>query len=273
MKRPRVIIFDGNNLMYRQHHFTKHLTSSFGHPTGVMSALPKHVQETARKLKATPILVFDGAKGSLVRKRIYANYKSNRNGMPEELAVQLEPVKEIMKALGVAVYHDKHLDADDVIGTLAHNYCETHNVIISSLDKDFNQLVTSSIRIWNPQTRVLIGKVDIEKRYGITPNQFVDYLALVGDTVDGIPGVYKCGPVTASEWLAEFGDCKTLVKNAPEKIKKRIDVAQLKISYKLAKINTTLDLPDIETKVDAAKVKSLLKYYELRQLLNMLIIG
>jgi DNA polymerase-1 len=160
--------------------------------------------------------VFD-AKGKTFRDEMYPEYKANRSAMPEDLVAQIEPIHELVKALGWPVLMVSGVEADDVIGTLARQATEAGwDTIISTGDKDLAQLVNPSVSLINTMTDEKLDVAGVTQKFGVPPERIVDYLTIVGDAVDNVPGVPKAGPKTANKWLAEYGDLDQLMARADE---------------------------------------------------------
>ena len=220
------------------------------------------------------IVVFD-AKGKNFRHDLYPEYKANRPPMPEDLRCQIEPIHQIIEAMGLPLLVIPDVEADDVIGVLAHQATDRKiDVVISTGDKDMAQLVTEHVTLINTMTNTTMDVAGVSEKFGVRPDQIIDYLALVGDSVDNIPGVPKCGPKTAVKWLQQYGSLKGVMEHADEvkgKIGENLRAAleTLPLSYELATIRTDLELPahleDIEhTEADRAALLALYQEYEFK---------
>jgi DNA polymerase I len=218
-----LLLVDGSSYLYRAFHALQRadLRNQKGEPTGaiygVINMLRRLHKETRAEYSAC---VFD-AKGKTFREAAYPEYKANRPPMPEDLAVQIAPLKEAINALGWPLLEVEGVEADDVIGTLAKQAeREDVRVIIASGDKDLTQLVNPVITIENadPRTgeREILDAAGVERKFGVKPERMIDYLTLVGDSVDNVPGVSKVGPKTAAKWLAQYGSLENIVKHASE---------------------------------------------------------
>jgi len=218
-----LLLVDGSSYLYRAFHALQRadLRNQKGEPTGaiygVLNMLRRLHNETRADYSAC---VFD-AKGKTFREDVYPDYKANRPPMPDDLAVQIAPLKEAIAAMGWPLLEIEGVEADDVIGTLARQAeQEGVRVIIASGDKDLAQLVTSIITIENadPRTgeREILDEAGVEKKFGVKPERIIDYLTLIGDSVDNVPGVAKVGPKTAVKWLGQYGSLDDVVKHAPE---------------------------------------------------------
>jgi DNA polymerase-1 len=192
-------------------------------------------------------MVFD-AKGDTFRHEMYEDYKANRAAMPDDLIPQIEPIHEVIKALGIKIFVVEGVEADDVIGTLATEAEQKGiSTIISTGDKDLAQLVTKNIKLVNTMKNEFLDIKGVQKKFGVKPEQIVDYLALVGDTSDNIPGVEKVGPKTAVNWLTEHNDIDTIIEKADGFKGKvgeylRAGIEQLKLSRQLTEIKKDVKL-------------------------------
>ena len=191
------------------------LRNAKGEPTGALYGVVNMLRKLVADHKAHYAACIFDAKGSTFRDDLYADYKSHRPPMPEDLAAQIEPIHRAVRALGWPVLCIEGVEADDVIGTLACHARE-HDVrtIVSTGDKDLAQLVNSHVTLVNTMTSERLDPSGVLAKFGIPPERIVDYLMLVGDTVDNVPGVQKVGPKTAVKWLTEFGSIDALVAAA-----------------------------------------------------------
>lgn len=267
--KPFVLI-DGSSYLYRAFHAMPSLTNSNGIPTGavygVLNMLRKLIKDYDPELMA---VIFD-AKGKTFRDDLYDKYKAHRPAMPEELATQIQYIHEAIHALGLPLLMISGVEADDVIGTLA-KHAEKAGVttLISTGDKDIAQLVNEHITLVNTMTQTFLTPETVKEKFGIPPELIIDYLTLVGDTVDNIPGVPKVGPKTAVKWLLEFGNLDNIVTNA-EKITGKIgenlraSIPQLPLSKLLAtiKLDVPLDIEFNELKRKAPDKTHLIELYK-----------
>ena len=243
-----VILVDGSSYVYRAYHALPPLTTSTGQPTGAVRGVVTMVMRILQDHPNAPVgMVFD-AKGDTFRHEMYEDYKANRAAMPDDLIPQIEPIHEVIKALGIKIFVVDGVEADDVIGTLAAE-AEQKGIatIISTGDKDLAQLVTKNIKLVNTMKNEVLDIKGVEKKFGVKPEQIVDYLALVGDTSDNIPGVEKVGPKTAVNWLTEHNDIDTIIEKADEFKGKvgeylRAGIEQLKLSRQLTEIKKDVKL-------------------------------
>ncbi|SVA82798.1 uncharacterized protein METZ01_LOCUS135652 [marine metagenome] len=212
----KIFLIDGSSYLYRAFHAMPPLTTSKGLPTGAVKGVTNMLRNLRKENPDSYYLAIFDAKGKNFRHTIYPDYKANRPPMPMELREQLSPLKEICNAMGMPVIEVPGVEADDVIATLA---IEGSNkgmpVVISSLDKDLMQLVKDPmVEMMNTMNKQIYNEAGVEKKFGVKPDQIIDYLALVGDSSDNIPGVSKVGPKTAAKWLNEFNNIEGIVKNA-----------------------------------------------------------
>ena len=243
-----VILVDGSSYVYRAYHALPPLTTSTGQPTGAVRGVVTMVMRILQDHPNAPVgMVFD-AKGDTCRHEMYEDYKANRAAMPDDLIPQIEPIHEVIKALGIKIFVVEGVEADDVIGTLATEAEQKGiSTIISTGDKDIAQLVTKNIKLVNTMKNEVLDIEGVEKKFGVKPEQIVDYLALVGDTSDNIPGVEKVGPKTAVNWLTEHNDIDTIIEKADEFKGKvgeylRAGIEQLKLSRQLTEIKKDVKL-------------------------------
>ncbi|XZG70243.1 DNA polymerase I [Chitinibacteraceae bacterium HSL-7] len=214
---PTLLLIDGSSYLYRAFHAIRELSAPDGTPTnalyGFINMLKKLRQTTPSDYIAC---VFD-AKGKTFRDDLYAEYKANRPPMPDDLRVQIEPIHTAVAAFGIPMLNISGVEADDVIGTLARQASRQGiTTIISTGDKDMSQLVDDYVRIENSMTDEVLDIEGVKAKFGVRPDQIVDYLALIGDTVDNVPGVPKCGPKTAVKWLDAYGSLANLMAHAGE---------------------------------------------------------
>ena len=244
-----LVLVDGSSFLYRAYHALPPLTNSRGEPTGAVLG----VTNMLRKLisaHATPHVgvVFD-APGRTFRDDLFEQYKSHRPPMPDDLRSQIEPLHAIIRAMGLPLLIESGVEADDVIGTLALRAAEQgYFVIISTGDKDMAQLVSDRIVLENSMYDIRLDQDGVIAKFGVPPERIVDYLALVGDTSDNIPGVPKVGPKTAAKWLQEYGSLDAIIEQADsmggkvgENLRATLD--QIPLSRQLATIRCDLSLP------------------------------
>lgn len=210
-----LLLIDGSNFLYRAFHGLPDLRTSAGEPTGAIKGFANmlHMLRTTYKPDLAAC-VFD-APGKTFRSQWYEAYKANRPPMPEDLRSQIEPIHQMLHAKGWPVLQVPGIEADDVIGTLSRLAVkDDYRVIIASGDKDMCQLVTDKVTVINTMSKSVLDIVGVKNKFGILPCQIIDYLALMGDTVDNVPGVKKCGPKTAVKWLSEYGSLDQIMAQA-----------------------------------------------------------
>ncbi len=217
-----LILVDGSSYLFRAFHAIRHLSNSKGQPTnaiyGVINMIRKLMTDYQPELMA---VVFD-AKGKTFRNDMYEEYKAHRPPMPDELRSQIEPIHNIIRAMGIPMLVIEGVEADDVIGTLCRQAsAKQMNTLVSTGDKDMAQLVDEHVTLINTMTDTLMTPDSVVEKFGVKPEQIIDYLALMGDTADNIPGVPKCGPKTAVKWLQEFGSLDEVMANA-DKVKGKV---------------------------------------------------
>ena len=199
-----VILVDGTSYIFRAFHALPLLTTSRGEHTGAIYGFCSMMKKLFSDYPNIPLIIFFDAGGQNFRHKLYPEYKANRAQRPEELTEQLPTIHRIAKLFGAPIIECKNIEADDVIGTVAQRYAEFCNVLISTPDKDFCQIVSDKIILENSQDLKRTSPKEVYEKYGILPEQFIDYLALIGDTSDNIPGVPKVGKVTAQKLLNQF---------------------------------------------------------------------
>jgi len=212
----KIFLIDGSSYLYRAFHAMPPLTTSSGLPTGAVKGVTNMLRNLRKENPDSYYLSIFDAKGKNFRHDIYKDYKANRPPMPEDLREQLSPLKEICNAMGMPVIEIPKVEADDVIATLAVMGSELGMpMVISSLDKDLMQLVEDPlVKMMNTMNNQIYDVAGVEKKFGVHPNQIIDYLAIVGDTSDNIPGVPKVGPKTAVKWLGKFKTLQGIIDNA-----------------------------------------------------------
>ncbi len=214
--KKNLYIIDGSSYIYRAFHAMPPLTTSSGRPTGAIKGVSNMMMSLKNENDGSSIITVFDAKGKTFRSDIYSDYKANRPPMPDELRLQLDPIKSICKAIGFPIVEIEGVEADDVIATIVKIAIEEgYSCVISSLDKDLMQLVEDpAVSMINTMTNKKFNEKDVIEKFGVKPNQIRDMLALVGDSSDNIPGVPKVGQKTAAKWLNEFGDLESIKENA-----------------------------------------------------------
>ncbi len=244
----KLVLIDGSSYLFRAFHALPPLTNREGEPTGALFGVVNMLRAILKERPALVAFVLD-ASGPTFRNELYPLYKANRPPMPEDLRAQVEPMISIVRALGLPLLRVTGVEADDVIGTLARQGRGAGlQVEISTSDKDFAQLVEPGITLVNTMTGSVLDRARTIEKFGLPPERIVDYLALVGDSVDNIPGVDKCGPKTAAKWLEQFGDLDGVMAGAASvggKIGENLRAAlgTLPLARQLATIRTDVELP------------------------------
>ncbi|MDF0605754.1 DNA polymerase I [Neisseriaceae bacterium TC5R-5] len=212
-----LLLIDGSSYLYRAFHAMPDLRSPDGRPVGVIYGMVSMLRRLEKELQFDySACVFD-AKGKTFRDELYPDYKANRPSMPDELAEQITGVHQLVQALGWPMLVIGGVEADDVIGTLAQaGEAAGMKVVISTGDKDMAQLVTEHVSIVNTMTNETFDPAGVKEKFGVPPSLIVDYLTLIGDKVDNVPGVDKCGPKTALKWLEQYGDLAGVITHAAE---------------------------------------------------------
>ena len=244
---PKLVLIDGSSYLYRAFHALPPLSNAAGEPTGALFGVVNMLRATLAARPDYLAFVLD-APGPTFREAIDPQYKANRPPMPDDLRAQVEPMLAIVQALGIPTLRVAGVEADDVIGTLAQRAAQAGiEVEISTSDKDFAQLVGPRVTLINSMDRTQLDRAGVQDKFGVPPERIVDYLALMGDKVDNIRGVDKCGPKTATKWLAEYGDLDGVMAHAdavPGKLGENLRAARawLPRARDLATIRTALDL-------------------------------
>ena len=244
-----VVLVDGSSYLFRAFHALPPLTASDGHPSGAIKGVTAMLRKLMADYPGSRVAVVFDASGKTFRNELYAEYKANRPPMPDDLRAQVQPVKEIIEAMGLPLLVVAGVEADDVIGTLAREAEEKGTpVVISTNDKDMAQLVGDHVTLVNTMSDTEMDAAGVEEKFGIAPERITDYLALVGDSVDNIPGVPKVGPKTAAKWLQQFGDLDAVIAHADEikgKVGENLRASTdfLPLSRELATIRCDVELP------------------------------
>ena len=215
---PTIVLVDGSSYLFRAFHAMPSLTNSEGAPTGAILGVANMLRRLRADCPSEYFAVVFDAPGKTFRDEWYPAYKANRPPMPEELRAQIEPLHRLVRALGLPLVSVGGVEADDVIGTLAGRAAREHGwrVVISTNDKDMAQLVDARTTLVNTMDGAILDEAGVEARFGVPPNRIVDYLALVGDAVDNVPGVPKVGPKTAVKWLTAYGSLDGVKERAAE---------------------------------------------------------
>ncbi|MBQ0833301.1 DNA polymerase I [Marinobacter sp.] len=216
-KTPPVVLVDGSSYLFRAYHALPPLMTSKNQPTGAIKGVIAMIRRLDQDFPGSKVIVVFDAKGKTFRHDLYEEYKANRPPMPEDLAVQIEPIHQMVKAMGLPLLIVSGVEADDVIGTLANEATSKGiDVVVSTGDKDMAQLVSDHVTLINTMTDTAMDRDGVKEKFGVSPEQIIDYLALVGDKVDNIPGVNKCGPKTAVKWLQAYDNIDNLLQHADE---------------------------------------------------------
>ena len=217
-----LILVDGSSYLYRAFHALPSLTTSDGRPTGAVRGVIAMLKKIQSDYQPSQMVVIFDAKGKTFRDDMFPEYKSQRPPMPDDLRAQIEPLYALVEALGLPMIIEPGVEADDVIGTLADQASKQGiDVLVSTGDKDMAQLVNEHVTLINTMTNVVMGVEGVIEKFGVPPERIVDYLALIGDKVDNVPGVDKVGPKTAVKWLTLYGDLEGIMANA-DKIKGKV---------------------------------------------------
>ena len=268
--RPLLLV-DGSSYLYRAFHVPnlQQLSNSRGEPTGAVYGVTNMLRSLIREYRPEHMAVVFDARGKTFRHELYPEYKANRPSMPEELAAQVEPLHAVVRAMGLPLLQVPDVEADDVIGTLARQAGEQGmDTVISTGDKDMAQLVNAHVSLVNTMSQTSLDEAGVEEKFGVTPGQIIDYLALTGDSSDNIPGVPRVGPKTAAKWLGTFGSLDNLIAHAGD-IKGKVGeslrehLEQLPLSRELTTIrcNLELDSAPADLQVQAADKDALRTLY------------
>ena len=243
-----IILVDGSSYLYRAYHALPPLTNSKNQPTGAIKGVISMIKKILIDHPESPLAVVFDAKGKTFRHEMYSEYKANRPPMPEDLVQQIEPIHKIISLMGIKLIMIPGVEADDVIGTLAEQAREKKlNTVISTGDKDMTQLVCENVSVVNTMSGELLNENGVLKKFGVGPALITDYLALIGDKSDNVPGVDKVGPKTAVKWLNEYNDIEGIKKNAESiggKVGEnlRSSIEMLDLAHELVRIKTDVPL-------------------------------
>src|SRR5512134_3610924 len=213
-----LLLVDGSSYLYRAFHALPGLKSpKTGEPTGAIYGVLNMLRKLAADYKPAALACVFDAKGRTFRDADYADYKANRSPMPDDLGVQVAPLHEAVRALGWPVLIIEGVEADDVIATLAETAKrDGWRTVISTGDKDFAQLVDECVTLVNTMSNELLDVAGVKSKFGVPPEKFLDYLTLIGDQIDNIPGVDKVGPKTAAKWIEKYGSLEGVLAHAGE---------------------------------------------------------
>ncbi len=281
MSDGKLVLVDGSSYLYRAYHALPKLTSSRGEPTGAVHGVLSMILKLAREEDTEHFAVVFDAPGKTFRDEMFEEYKANRPPMPDDLRQQIDPLVEAVPAMGLPMLRIEGVEADDVIGTLCRQaVAQGMEVLVSTGDKDMTQLVGDNITLVNTMSGTVLDRKGVKKKFDVYPEQVIDYLALVGDSSDNIPGVPKVGAKTAAKWLKEYGNVESIVENAGEikgkvgeSLREHLD--RLQLSQDLATIRQDVELPvgptDLKRSTgDPEKLKALFQRLELKTLMRQL---
>ena len=279
--QPKLILVDGSSYLYRAFHALPPLSSSRGEPTGAVHGVLNMLNKLLRDYPGTRVAVVFDAPGKTFRDDLYAEYKAHRPPMPDDLRAQIDPLLQAVTGMGLPLLRIAGVEADDVIGTLATRSAQAgEQVLISTGDKDMAQLVNERITLINTMNDTLLDRAGVKAKFDVYPEQIIDYLALVGDSSDNIPGVDKVGPKTAAKWLNAYGTLDALLAHAAEVPGKvgenlRAGTATVALSRQLATIRCDVPLAVDEASLlarpaDVAGLRELYTRLEMRSFLRQL---
>lgn len=247
-EKDPIILVDGSSYLYRAYHALPPLTTSKNQPTGAIKGVISMIKKVLIDHPDSPLAVVFDAKGKTFRHDMYSEYKANRPPMPEDLVQQIEPIHRIISLMGIKLIMIPGVEADDVIGTLAEQARQKKlNTVISTGDKDMTQLVCDNVSVVNTMSGELLDENGVMNKFGVGPELITDYLALIGDKSDNVPGVDKVGPKTAVKWLNEYKNIEGIKKNAESiggKVGEnlRSSIETLDLAHELVKIKTDVPL-------------------------------
>ena len=281
MSSKTLVLVDGSSYLFRAFHALPPLTSSSGEPTGAVHGVLNMLNKLLREHDTQHVAVVFDASGKTFRDDLFADYKANRPPMPDDLRAQIDPILTAVEGMGLPLLRIGGVEADDVIGTLCRRAIDDGmRVLVSTSDKDMAQLVEDGITLVNTMSDTTLDRDGVKAKFGVYPEQMIDYLALVGDTSDNIPGVPKVGPKTAAKWLNEYDTVDAIIEHA-EDIKGKVgeslrdNIDDLLLSRELATICKDVELPkgpaDLKrSEPDTGALRELYERLELRALLRQL---
>lgn len=280
MPNKPLILVDGSSWFFRAFHALPPLTTSKGQPVGAIYGVVSMIRKMMKEYPEAPLWVIFDAKGKTFRHEWYTEYKAHRPPTPPDLSLQYEPLVALLKAMGLPVISVPGVEADDVIATIAHEKSLLgETVLISTSDKDMAQLVTEQVTLINTMTGQVFDRAFVEEKFGVPPELIIDYLALVGDASDNVPGVPGCGPKTAVKWLRQYGSLESLMAHChevPGKIGASLasSVSFLPLSKQLVILKKDVclkaHLDEIHAEADKEKLRALLTEFEFKTLLKEL---
>ena len=280
-QQRKLVLVDGSAYLYRAFHALPPLSNSRGEPTGAVLGVLNMLNKLVKDENPTLLAVVFDAPGKTFRDELFDAYKAQRQPMPDDLRPQIQPLRQAVEALGIPLLTVPGVEADDVIGTLAQRAAALGiDVLISTSDKDMAQLVNEHITLVNTMSDTVLDRQGVKNKFDVFPEQIIDYLALVGDTSDNIPGVPKVGPKTAAKWLNEYGTVAKLLENAQSISGKvgenlRASLKEIELSQKLATIQCdvplTINVEQLQPGTpNVALLRELYTRLELRSLLRAL---
>lgn len=281
MTEKTLVLVDGSSYLFRAYHALPLLTNSKGEYTNAILGVTNMLKKLVDTYPDAYFGVIFDAPGKTFRNDMYPEYKANRASMPEELREQIKPLHELIKAMGLPLVMESGVEADDVIGTLAKQAeAAGLNVIISTGDKDIAQLVTAKIALINTMNNQFLDQAGVKEKFGVSPERIIDYLALMGDTSDNIPGVPKVGPKTAAKWLNQYGSLDELISRAGEVKGKvgeslREHLGAIPLSKELVTIKCDVSLNEapadlVRTEADLGKLHTMVSHFEFNSWLKQL---
>lgn len=277
------ILIDGNYCLYQSYYSLLNLKTNTGFPTNTIYGFINIINKLIKKIKPKTIIIIFDTPTKNFRHKLYKNYKKNRKPMPENLQIQIQPLQKILFFMGIPVLSIKNVEADDIIGTISVKLIKKYKkILIYSADKDFIQLINENVHIIPGDIKIFLTDKEIYQKYGIFPNSMADFLSLVGDKSDNIPGVKGIGEKTAAYLLKKFNSLEEIYNNLDIlhqiSIKGITRIIQLLIknknnaflSLKLTKINTKIDIPQkylcyILKKPNILYLKKIFKIYQLNK--------
>ncbi|HHC74473.1 MAG TPA: DNA polymerase I, partial [Thiothrix sp.] len=275
--KPLVLV-DGSSYLFRAFHALPPLVNQQGEPTGAIHGVLNMLDKLRRDYQPEQMVVIFDAKGKTFRHDLYTEYKANRPSMPDDLRGQIEPLLAIIRAQGYPLLMIDYVEADDVIGTLA-TQC-AGKIIISTGDKDMAQLVNERVSLINTMNDEFLDRDGVQQKFGVPPERICDYLSLIGDKVDNVPGVDKVGPKTAVKWLKLYDSLHNIIENA-DNIKGKVGenlrraLPQLPLSYELVTIKCDVEVDCSPDKLafcqqDNERLRELYERYGFRTRLKQL---
>lgn len=281
MAEKTLVLVDGSSYLFRAYHALPLLTNSKGEYTNAILGVTNMLKKLVETYPEAYFGVIFDAPGKTFRNDMYPEYKANRASMPDELREQIKPLHQLIKAMGLPLVMEPGVEADDVIGTLAKQAEEEDlNVVISTGDKDIAQLVTNKTSLINTMNNQWLDEEGVKEKFGVPPDRIIDYLALMGDTSDNIPGVPKVGPKTAAKWLNAYGSLDEIIAKADEvkgkvgeSLRDHLDAIPLSKELVTIKCDVPLDKAPadlIRTQPDTETLKEMVSHYEFNSWLKQL---